>query len=150
LSSHNQGSRNLLVAAAQVTVEAHFPVLRRGHHGSRRARGHRPDRLGQHFRGVIICAAQGHARQGPARRQPLEQQGSFDILIDAYDPSSFERVHDFARSPLVSATLDDLQDDRVVSATAERKDRAVGLGDMLDRDSPRLEPIIDPAPEVRP
>jgi hypothetical protein len=37
---------------------------------------------------------------------------------------AFERIKDCARPPFVSTTLDDLQDDRVVTATAEGKDRA--------------------------
>jgi hypothetical protein len=71
------------------------------------------------------------------------------MLVDSSDTASLEQLQNLARSPLFSATLDDLQHDGPVVAPPERKNRVLGFRDALNDDPPGADALGDAAPEFR-
>src|SRR6266540_1103401 len=143
---HEKSFRNLRCCADSVTLESLGPFLhgRRGAH--RCPRRHRPDDVCQNLGGLVIAPVQGQTHKGLGGTKALEQHRAIDVVVHSYDALPLKRVQYFAGAPFVPAIPDNLQHNRLVIASAEHEDRALGLHQVLDRDPPSADSLLHSAP----
>ena len=98
-----------------------------GHHGGAALGAMRRDDIGEDLGGGVVVATSRQLDERRARNDALEQCRTIVVLERANHATTAERLHDFARPPLVARPLHHLEHDRLGPSTPEGDQRAVGL-----------------------
>lgn len=113
---------NLIVVGCKVAVESLCPIVNSRASPWWRASGHPLNHVRQDRVCLAIPSVYRHADERFGRNCPFEEYSSFNVLVHANDSVASKCLQDFAGVPLVSRTLDDFQDDRLVTACAKDKE----------------------------
>ena len=105
------------------------------------------DNAGENRGRLIVLPAGHHVDERVSRDRAFEEHGPLHALVNPDNAVAAESLQDLAGIPLVPLTPRDFQDNRLMTAGAERKKRALCFERVVGGHAPLSNQIVDSTSE---